>query len=544
ASDRYYSDALMSRFQWKKSEKPLFMAWMNLCYSNRFYFSGDFEKSHTLSDAALNAFLELNLSPFLPLAYFQVSLTSYYRSKPDDGLNYAQKGIFWAEKNGIRDHQYAWLLYARALNEYGTGDIPSSFQNCEESFSIFRDYGNVWGQATVCELTGMLYGRIGKPEQAENWLETGLNILGRLQLTVIRHALMLRLAGIRMEQGKWEPAFQILNHLQPESVVSTFQQFQRHILLVRMDAIRNHPEQASETLLPALELCQRYHYHSWIILEFHWITPLLSICRRSDAMKEVIEEIFIQSEKRPWDMRQSISSKSDLPPRQTPGRLNVRSPENNPDPLFISCLGPFHLRIGLREISSWNWHSLSATRLFKFLILKIDNGFIPKDVLMEWLWPETDPIAGRNRFHVALSALRKILEPELKRGMSSAYIVRQKDAYRLEIGSNGQIDFKEFLFECEMADQQMMGNETEALPRFLQAESIYKGPLFEEDPFEDVFIPDRDRLQNRYLHVLRTIIHQLEQQEKWTGCIRYAEKYLTIDPCSEWTYGTIMRGYA
>ncbi len=542
AADRYYDDAMMPRSQWGKTEKPLFTAWLKLCYSNRFHCSGDFEKSHVLNEAALTAFTELGLEPILPLTHFQAALTSFYRSSPLKGLEHAEKGIALAIQVGIQDHQYAWLLYARALNRFGTGDLHAAFRDAETSLSIFKDHGNPWGRATVYEILGLIYHRIGKPDLAENMFQAGLRVIDGLDLMVIQNTLILRSAELLMSQGKLEAAFQMLNP--HEFDVSEFHRFQRHLLTARILAMRNNSEQAAAALEPALILAWKNHYLEWLTQDFSWLAPILLTCHRMGIMTETIEQVFRQADPRSKCILTAIKPGSDSRMRQSVEKLASIVPNDAPDPLFICCLGPFEVRVGSRNIPSEKWQSLAATRLFKFLVLRIDKGFIPKDVLLEWLWPDMDPEITRNRFHVALSSLRKVLEPDLKRGMPSAYILRQKDAYRLEIGNEGSIYFREFLTEVERADRISKQIEAEALSRYLTAESLYTGMLFEENPFEDGFADDRERLKNRYLHVLSRIIRLYEQNGQWTDCIQYAEKYLTIDPCVEPIHCAILRCHA
>lgn len=542
AADRYYDDAMISRSQWGKAEKPLFIAWMKLCYSNRFHCSGDFEKSHALNEAALTAFTELGLEPFLPLTHFQAALTSFYRSSSLKGLEHAEKGIALAIQVGIQDHQYAWLLYARALNRFGTSDLQAAFRDAETSLSIFKEHGNSWGQATVYELLGLVYRRIGKPDLAEIMFQTGLRVIDGLNLMVTQNALILRSAELLVDQGKWESAYQMLNlH---EFDASEFNQFQRHLLTARIHTMQNNPEQAAAALGPALTLSWKNHYQEWLTQELSWAAPILLTCHQMGIMNEIIEQVFTQAGHRSKGILNAIKPGSDNRMRQTVEKLTSIVPNDAPDPLFICCLGPFEVRVGSRKIPPEKWQSLAATRLFKFLVLRIDKGFIPKDVLLEWLWPDTDPEITRNRFHVALSSLRKVLEPDLKRGMPSAYILRQKDAYRLEIENEGGIDFREFLTEVDRADRLSKQNEAEALNRYLTAESLYTGMLFEENPFEDGFTEDRERLKNRHLHLLSRIIRLYEQNGQWTDCIQYAEKYLTIDPCAEPVHCAILRCHA
>jgi DNA-binding SARP family transcriptional activator len=260
-------------------------------------------------------------------------------------------------------------------------------------------------------------------------------------------------------------------------------------------------------------------------------------------MREYIEGIFRQAGHRGRFALETLKRASDGRMRSIAAELTAILPAETSPPLIIRCLGKFEISVDGRPIPSGNWRSLAVARLFKFLTVKTGQGFVPKDILLEFLWPEENPAVTNKRFHVALTTLRRRLEPKLKRGVPSSYILRQNDAYRLETGPQGRIDFKDFLSEIDAANRVEKRDETEAMNRYLKAESLYGGPLFEEDPFVDAFIPDRAMLQQRYLHVLSKIIHLFEQHGNWTACLSYTEKYLAIDPFAEPVHCAIMRCY-
>ncbi|MFH0726932.1 MAG: BTAD domain-containing putative transcriptional regulator [Pseudomonadota bacterium] len=260
-------------------------------------------------------------------------------------------------------------------------------------------------------------------------------------------------------------------------------------------------------------------------------------------MPAYIEAIFRQAGHRGKSALQALKRAPDGQTRGAADKLTAIFPEKALPPLIMRCLGKFEVTVDGREIPSGSWRSLAAARLFKFLVLKTGQGFVPKDILLEFLWPEENPEVTNKRFHVALSTLRRLLEPGLKRGVASAYILRLNDAYRLETGPGGRIDFKAFLSEIDAADRIEKCDEAAAMNRYLAAESLHGGALLEEDLFVDAFISDRILLQQCYLHVLSKLLHLFELNENWTSCLSFAEKYLAIEPASEPVHCAIMRCY-
>lgn len=89
--------------------------------------------------------------------------------------------------------------------------------------------------------------------------------------------------------------------------------------------------------------------------------------------------------------------------------------------------------MGGEEIAAGRWKSKKALMIFKYLIFRRMQWYTQRDVLVELIWPDEDPEKTRKRFHFALAALRKALEPELPRGVPSSYILSSGDAYLLNI---------------------------------------------------------------------------------------------------------------
>ncbi len=69
--------------------------------------------------------------------------------------------------------------------------------------------------------------------------------------------------------------------------------------------------------------------------------------------------------------------------------------------------------------------------IFKYLVFNRFGGFLKKEVLMELLWPEEDPVKTAKRFHMALASLRKALEPGILKGIPSSYLSSDRDATAL-----------------------------------------------------------------------------------------------------------------
>jgi hypothetical protein len=107
-----------------------------------------------------------------------------------------------------------------------------------------------------------------------------------------------------------------------------------------------------------------------------------------------------------------------------------------------------------------------------------------------------------NSLYVAIYALRKALEPGLRRGAVSRYIKRELDSYKLIIDDNLWIDFLEFLkYYWEGKDSIVRGNERGAVQSYERALRVCRRPFLADSTLDlpaEVEVT-RHRLQ-RFLH--------------------------------------------
>lgn len=89
--------------------------------------------------------------------------------------------------------------------------------------------------------------------------------------------------------------------------------------------------------------------------------------------------------------------------------LGAPSPEV-PARVVIRCLGPFQVIRAGRAIGPEDWERAAPRRLLQYLLLQ--DRPVHREEIVEALWPDHDPRHAANHLRVALSRLRRVLEPE------------------------------------------------------------------------------------------------------------------------------------
>ncbi len=109
-------------------------------------------------------------------------------------------------------------------------------------------------------------------------------------------------------------------------------------------------------------------------------------------------------------------------------------------PLEIRCFGVFAIAVAGRPV---DLAALKPRPRAVLRLLAVNAGRpIHREVIQDALWRDADPEAGARSLHVALSALRRELEPAGGRG--GEILVRDGDAYRLAIPAGSHVDLLAF----------------------------------------------------------------------------------------------------
>jgi DNA-binding SARP family transcriptional activator len=91
-------------------------------------------------------------------------------------------------------------------------------------------------------------------------------------------------------------------------------------------------------------------------------------------------------------------------------------------PLEVHLLGPFRVVAGGREVEERRWSRRKPALLVKLLALQPHHQ-LHREQAMEYLWPELDAVAAVNKLHKSILAARRALEPTLKSGSDSQFIL-------------------------------------------------------------------------------------------------------------------------
>jgi DNA-binding SARP family transcriptional activator/CRP-like cAMP-binding protein len=211
--------------------------------------------------------------------------------------------------------------------------------------------------------------------------------------------------------------------------------------------------------------------------------------------------------------------------------------------LLIKTLGGFALFRDDTLMEESAWEAIQPKLLLKAIIAHRSRG-VPKDVLIEALWPEVSPLSGERNFKVILHRLRKTLEPEMSKDFGSSYIHLKANLVSLD-EELCHVDIDDFNSLCRRGEQKLEeGDIRSAIELFKQAIELYPGDFLSEDLYASWADPKRNELRERHISLLFQVAELLEKQGNLRTANDYYKKVLQIDPTLEPAYQRLILNYS
>ncbi len=204
----------------------------------------------------------------------------------------------------------------------------------------------------------------------------------------------------------------------------------------------------------------------------------------------------------------------------------------------IYCFGSFEVYRGQRPIPLRRVGKASA--ILKLLALRPRRP-IPRDVLMESVWPQIEPSVANNRLKVSMHHLRQVFASKNCTAGCPGCVLFRDGCYLLnpEIEIWTDVEAFEKSWQTGVKQERLSGL-AEAITSYLQAESLYRNDLLEEDLFEEWTLLRREELKDTYLTLLEKLSRYWLQIGNQEAAIEEWKKILARDPWREDIYRRLM----
>ncbi len=209
----------------------------------------------------------------------------------------------------------------------------------------------------------------------------------------------------------------------------------------------------------------------------------------------------------------------------------------------IKTFGNFQVFRGEALIGEREWKAKQRKLMLKAIITRGAKG-VPKDVLIEDLWPEISPISADSNFKVLLHRLRKTLEPSMDKALGSSYVVFKENLVSLR-KDLCQVDLDEFLIlRHRGVKAEDAGDIRRAMLCYKSCIELYRGDFLSEDLYVPWAEQKRNELRATYIDLLYRAADLYERQGSSKKAIECYQLIIKADPAREEVYQKLMLIYS
>jgi LuxR family maltose regulon positive regulatory protein len=348
-----------------------------------------------------------------------------------------------------------------------------------------------------------------------------------------------------------------------------FDMFQCYLYLAYMYYTSNNEKQLLYYIAKVLRLAKHYRYERFFMLEKRISVALLIEYFKLNPEDEYVQSLLIRMGKYALTELLSLINSRNLPLAssviQLIGRIGdpscVRALEKYKKSKYfadevhasIGTISVMHRSVFRLQffgkmqvyrddtlIESWKYKP--ALQLFQILVINKGRR-LHREEIAEMLWPKSSFKKSSVRFYMALSKLRKHIDPERTRYSRFSAIRLEKEYCWIETSSITSYDVDEFL-ELSRTGRILEDEDTEAAVRsYQQAIDIYQNDFLADEQYADWVEVERRRLREKCIEILMHLAADALQKGDYTKAIVYYKRILSMDPCHEHSHAQLMLCY-
>jgi DNA-binding SARP family transcriptional activator len=166
---------------------------------------------------------------------------------------------------------------------------------------------------------------------------------------------------------------------------------------------------------------------------------------------------------------------------------------------------------------------------------------IPRDQLIEYLWPEMDERQALNNFYVAWSCMKQALMPGGTRADTCPYLEHRGGVCRTSL-DRVVTDLDEFDALLSLAAKARAARDDAAELAALQSvANLYRGEVLPGEAYDDWFSALRERCRHDFEDAMLRAANLLEARGNLTGGLSLLRRALEHDPWREDLYQAALR---
>lgn len=205
----------------------------------------------------------------------------------------------------------------------------------------------------------------------------------------------------------------------------------------------------------------------------------------------------------------------------------VPAPEPPEEPrsrLVVRCLGGFSLERDGRAVPLT--HLRPQHQALLRALCAHAGAPVNRDRLLEWFWPGRDPERAQHSLQVAVSELRKLLEPAVT-GVRGSVVRRDAGGYGLHLGPDDEHDAR--TFERLLHDARIAADGAAGTALYQAAVDAYPADLLPDDGVSEWVVHERERLRSAAVSACRVLADRHARSGDHAAAIQVCRRGLAVD---------------
>ncbi len=308
-----------------------------------------------------------------------------------------------------------------------------------------------------------------------------------------------------------------------------------HFALALLKQARSETKQAAIHLKEGFKIAADKKYDYFILMNRKDLVNLCIMAIEMDLLQtydHVVQLLIPRADDHTIDELKRLLKYSDAKIKKNARHVLKSIHQANLPILHVRSLNGFSVSRGEDIITEKEWGGNLPKQLLK-IILSYGFERIPKDLIMEDLWPNEKKNTSETNFKVNLHRLRKLLEPSMMKEFGSSYIHLKDNFISLDerLWQLDIADFLDFKRKAEFAESK--GDTNKAITYLKDALKIYRNDFLADDLYIEAIRSKREAYRREYLDILYMLAEIYEKRGALKKAAAFYKKIVAVDPISE-----------